>query len=524
MHAYKEIAMSRLRKGIFVAMSVLSVAGSVNATEESNVVGLFAEPGYVGSKAGEKTMTEANAYCLGKSSDGSQAQESLDSDFYDSYQSCMKDFVPFRNAGVGSTGSCETQTVQWGQCSATVTAGASGAIRAVSNVFDTDMYEGTGEFRCSAGNWQMTGGGCKRNPVACESGLTVSWAVTTPAWADESISTTYKDRYGQVRHTPKSRCQAIMIEAESGYLTEATISPSLMFEPEQYSKDSVSNQRCFDGDWIGQPNAGTDSCSYIPKSCKAKDYSYNGCGYQLPAGEHDSVFIAKNPSPLNSVGSVEAYCWDGEWEVKSQSCQLSCGDNVNSYSWLGEDPRACSHDAYVISERITPGTALILDNEQAGMLGDAGYRCENGSWVKTSEVCKPKGCDTVYANNWGTNNACGHEQFTGIWEHGEEIAVDSDAVFDAQGSTGYICQYGGLIRGEDGAMDSNPNASETCQVINDERICVSAEAQEKGSTGSEFNPIDFDFDACERVGYYQSGQMCCAIDRANLERQCYQIP
>lgn len=146
MHAYKETTMSRLKKGIFIAMSVLSFAGTVHASEEANVVGLFAEPGYVGIKAGDKTMTEANAYCLGQSSDGSQAQESLDSDFYDSYQSCMKDFVPFKNAGVGSAGSCLTQTVQWGECSATVTGGASGSVRAVSNIFNTEMYEGTGSF------------------------------------------------------------------------------------------------------------------------------------------------------------------------------------------------------------------------------------------------------------------------------------------------------------------------------------------------------------------------------------------
>lgn len=505
-------------------MAVFGVASASHADDVSDVVGLFANPGYVGVKAGEKTMTEANAYCLGESSDGSQVQKSLDADFYDSYQSCMKDFVPFKNAGVGSTGSCLTQTVQWGECSATVTGGASGSVRAVSNIFNTEMYEGTGEFRCSGGNWQMTGGGCKRNPLACESGLTVNWAVTTPAWADESISTSYKDRYGQVRHTPKNRCQAIMIEAESGFLTEAKISPSLMFEPDQYAKDSSTNQRCFDAGWIGQPKEGADKCEYIPKSCKAKDYSYNGCGYKLPAGEHDSVFIAKNPSPLNSVGSVEAYCWDGEWEVKSQSCQLSCGESVNSYSWLGEDPRSCSHSAHVISERISPGTSLILDNEQSGMLGDAGYRCENGSWVKTSEVCKPKGCDTVYASNWGSNSACGHSQFAGTWEHGEEIVVDSDAVFDAQGSTGYICQYGGLIRGEDGAMDSNPAFSSTCQVIKDERICVSKEAQDNGGTDSDYNPIDFDFDACAKFGYYQDGQMCCSIDRVKFDKRCYEIP
>lgn len=516
--------MSSFRKGILIALTLFGAANIAHASDTSDVVGLFANPGYVGSKAGEKTMTEANAYCLGQSSDGSQKQSGSDSNFYNSYQSCMKDFVPFRNAGSGSSGSCSTQTVQWGECAATITGGPSGTVRAVSNTLEAELYEGTGEFRCSGGNWQMTGGGCKRNPVECESGLTVNWPVTSPAWADESLTTPYLDRYGQVRHTPKSRCQAVMDQAESGYLTQAVISSSLMYEPERYSQDSSSYQRCFDGDWIAQPEQGTATCDYIPKSCAAMEHSYNGCGYSIPAGEHNSVYIADNPTPFNSVGTVEAYCWDGKWEIKSQSCQLSCGENINAYSWLGDDPRACSHDTNTISERIRPGTALILENEQAGMIGDAGYRCDNGSWTKTSEVCVPKGCDNVYAANWGENNACGHEAFTGSWEHGEEIAVDSQAVFNAIGTTGYICQYGGLVRGEDGAMDSNPSYTAVCDAVNDERICVSAEAQEQGGTGSEYFDIDFDLDACNKAGYYQNGQMCCSINTSTLNRYCYQIP
>ena len=52
--------MSSFRKGILIALTLFGATNIAHASDTSDVVGLFANPGYVGSKAGEKTMTEAN--------------------------------------------------------------------------------------------------------------------------------------------------------------------------------------------------------------------------------------------------------------------------------------------------------------------------------------------------------------------------------------------------------------------------------------------------------------------------------
>lgn len=502
-----------------------SISSSTNSQSIDDTIGYFAAEGVIGSKAGEKSISEANAYCILQSSDGGQERESDDDDFYETFKDCMKDFVPFSQSGDGSEGSCLTETVSWGECSASVSAGASGVTRVVSNSSLDGEYEGTGEFRCSNTVWQFTGGGCRRDPVDCDAGALETWAVTSPTWADESSSTVYYDRYGVERSTPKSRCVARMPSADSGQLVIATISLSEMANPSQYDSSSTTPKRCFDGDWIDQPDEGSSDCPYTPKSCSAQTYSHDGCGFTIPALEHDTVYVDSTPTPLNSTGAVEAYCWDGEVEIKNQSCELSCDATVVSNTWRGaladSEPKSCAHADFTQSSNIGSGGIVIIDNEVEGMTGTAGYRCDNGTWTETSNSCEQQGCTILNASTWGGENgtSCSHSAKTGTWEHGETYSIDSETDFlTATGTSYYKCLYGGLTNDSDGSLDLDPDKTRTCADSGEVSICISEEAATESDTYS------YDADLCPLTGYEYDNGMCCYVLETTGTTRCINLP
>lgn len=418
----------------------------------SDVVGIFADVGYVGPFAGTKTVDEAHILCMSNVSVSTQKSTGDVSSFSEVYRTCMSQYVPFKKAGDGESNACAMEKVTWGECSGSTQATPDGTSVSVKNVLSE--FEGYATFQCSGGKLTYQSGGCAKVVESCDSGLIAEWPVTAPLWADPSSATPYLDKYGQSRHSPKPQCQARMPEALSGKLLFPNPTAAELYDAARYDiAGSASPQRCFNNEWIHDASAGTSTCTYVPKSCPAKSTSYNGCGFSLPAAAHDSIYVASNPTPFNSTGSMEAYCWDGEWEIKSSSCQLSCDENIAANQWKGADPLACAHPVIPKGQRIRPGLNVLVPNETPGMVGNVAYLCDNGVMKETSQSCAPKSCDHIDELSWG--GSCSHAAITGkTWQHGEKYTISSYTdIFTAVGSAVYECKYGGLSSGETGAMD-----------------------------------------------------------------------
>jgi hypothetical protein len=441
---------------IFLMVSALSLASNIAVASSfddfttSDVVGMFAAQGTVGPLANTKTMTQAHAICVNKTPSGDKKVSSFDADYYSSYKVCMALYVPFKVTGQGEAGTCATTTVSWGECSASLATAPDGTSFSLRNEFNTVEYEGFSNFICSSSQWKYISGGCSRAAKECDNGLVVSWGVTSPLWADESSTTVFVDRFGTNRHTPKSRCYSKMPSVPSGKLLISKPTVPEVAIPQEYNLISGSSpNRCFNGEWLPEPASGADVCEYIPKTCQAKSYQHpGGCGFSLPSGAHDQVFVSSTPTPQNSVGGVQAHCWDGNWEVKTTSCALSCDSSVPERSWVsgiaGVD-RSCKHVAKNYGQRIAPGTSLLINNEVSGMDGNVSYTCSsNGVVVNNSEQCNPKGCVNLPAGTWTQGGkTCAHPQLTGSYLHGQEISQQVGDMFSAtKGSISYVCKYG----------------------------------------------------------------------------------
>lgn len=431
--------------------------------DENEIVGMFAEASYVGVFAGTKTVTEAHAHCLSRNI-GSETYSASDGNYHDAYKTCMKDFVPFKISGIDLASACPSQTVSWGQCQATIPATADGASSSVQNTFDTAQYEGYATFQCEAGNLSFVSGGCSRAVKACEEGQIVNWPVTSPLWADESAATVYRDKYGEIIHTPKGRCYARMPYSTSGEVHFPKPTTPEMIEPERYNMTGSSTpQRCFDSKWIGEPASGTATCDYIPKSCQAQAFNHNGCGFDLPAAAHDTIFVDDTPTPQNSLGSVEAYCWDGEWKIKARSCTLSCTGSIGNHTWNGGDPRSCGHNGFNRGTRVSPGDNVVIENVVNGMVGSVTYRCDNGEYTTLSEPCEPQSCQSIPASTWGTGNECRHSAASYNLSHGDNTTLSSESsVFVASGYKRYSCQYGQVSLVSEACSDTTETS---CDVV-----------------------------------------------------------
>lgn len=460
-----------MKKASFIVM-LLCAATNASALQTisdkygtADVVGKFAEVGYVGPFADTKTVNEAHFACMSNMNVGSEGQNGVVESFSDAYRGCMSQYVPFKKSGQGESNACPMTSVAWGECSGTVQATPDGTSVSSKNTFAD--YEGYATFQCSNGKLSYLTGGCAKVVEPCDDGKLAQWPVTSPLWADASSSTTYKDKYGQFRNTPKPNCQARMPASESGKLLFPNPTSAELYDPARYDlSGSSSPQRCFNNEWLHEPGAGNSSCTYIPKSCAARAASYNGCGFSLPDADHDTIYVAQNPSPTNSSGTMEAYCWDGEWEIKSKSCQLSCEQSIPANQWNGTDPLACSHSLVNQGERIRPGLNILVSNETKGMDGSVGYLCDNGVVKQTTTSCEPKSCNSVPAFLW---ESCSHTQKSGLWKHNETLNVSSETnVFAARGEASYVCRYGGLVSGESGEMD---RTGSTCDDT-DEPICT----------------------------------------------------
>lgn len=510
-------------------ISVLIIGLSQYALAEELAPGQFAPVGYIGVSANTLTMIEAHTICLNEAGVGYTGAEVTTSSFEDTYRICMRDYTPFRSSGEGIGGDCLTQAVTWGQCGGVVNSGYQGLSSFVRNTSDTDDYEGYANFMCVANNWVYLSGGCSRSSDVCESGLVTQWGVTSPLWADIDPSTIYTDKYGQVRHRPKTNCAAKMDRVFSGeYIQQSVTSPETEFN--RYNSQSNAPFRCFDGNWLREPIDG-GNCNYTPKTCAAQSVDYNGCGFDIPALEHDEIYVDSTPNPFRSVGHAEAYCFDGELTIKSRSCQLSCEASFPSRQWLpesGANNGQCTHSNFTSPLRMSPGSQRLIDNEVAGMEGNITYSCANGSISATSSKCKPKSCEGIPAESWTGNDGstCNHTNVTGFWEDGETVNKESDNdPFTSSGVAAYVCENGNMNR-----------TSTICELPPDVLPCVSHEIylppedDTPPTVGGGTPPIDEPpyIDICEDAfgsNYMNINGGCCRRnDGGRSLGICYKLP
>ena len=449
----KQIKTLGLMLSLMIAAPSFAQQESISPNE---VIGKFAPLGYIGPRAGEKTMSEAHVTCLSETPNGATSfgnnNRGTESDFYTAYKECMKVYVPFRGEGQGEAGSCSVSGVTWGQCSASVPALANGQTATLRHE-GSDKFEGNATFRCEEGTVKFQTGGCSTVADSCEAGQSVYWGVTFPLWADDDPSTIHLDKYGLPRHTPKASCGAEMGEARSGELVVAQATVPETSPADRYNVGAAqSPQRCFNNEFIREPGSGVETCEYIPRDCSATVYNHpNGCSFNIPALSHDQIFNSSNPLPENSVGALEAYCWDGDVEIKAATCQPSCEPTIAAYQWdadylpnlLGSsEPRQCGHSEIVQAARIAPSTDLRIDNETDGLIGEAVYTCESGVLGLTSENCKPQNCEGIPSNSWGESEVCSHENIDTTLLHGEQYVIKQGTPFVGTSEIAYSCDHG----------------------------------------------------------------------------------
>jgi hypothetical protein len=512
-----------------ILISIVLAGLSQSAFSEDAAPGQFAPVGYIGVNAHTLTMIEAHTVCLNEAGVGYTGADVTTASFESTYRLCMRDYTPFRSSGEGVGGDCPTQPVTWGQCAGVVNSGYQGLSSFVRNTTETDDYEGYANFMCVANNWVYLSGGCSRTADVCESGLVTQWGVTSPLWADIDPDTVYTDKYGQARHRPKANCAAEMERAFSGdYVQQKITSPETDFN--RYYSKSNAPLRCFDGNWIREPIDG-GNCIYTPKSCKAQAVSYNGCGFDIPALEHDEVYVDSTPNPYRSVGHAEAYCFDGELTVKSRSCQLSCESSFPARIWSpenGADTGQCNHSNFTSPLRMSPGSTRLIDNEDTGMAGNITYSCENGETSAVSSTCKPKPCEGIPSASWtgSDGSTCSHSNVVGFWEDEETVNKSSDNdKFVSSGSISYICENGSMQK-----------TGSICERGNTVLPCISHEIElppeddTPSSVGGEEPPYGEPvyLDVCESMfgsDYVKVGGGCCQVNATSGGlRTCYSIP
>lgn len=449
--------MLSMRKFNLALLSMLTLGGHFSAMAErdyttSDVIGMFAGLNQRGPYAEMYTVSEAHMRCLSNAPTSDSKATGYEKDAHAAYKTCMAQYVPFKVTGAGAAGSCGATVTRWGECAASLPAMPNGSFFSAKNTESTELYEGYANLQCSNGNWVNLGGGCSRAVSSCEAGEIVEWPVTSPLWADESSATVYLDKFGQVRHSPKARCKAKMPEALSGKLliTKATVpeTPSALYN---VANSSVP-LRCFNKEWLNEAGSGLTNCDYVPKSCAATTYTHpSGCSYSLPSGAHDTIFNSSSPSPQNSQGSLQAYCWDGQWEIKAASCAASCATVVPAKTWAstnGGVTRQCQHSSKTYSQRIAPGATLLINNEVAGLGGTVSYSCVNGDLATTSTVCGPSDCGSLPGSSWTVGGqTCSHSSVPGNFVHGQTITQRVGGLFsDKTGEVSYKCEYGVFTR------------------------------------------------------------------------------
>jgi hypothetical protein len=375
-------------KSLLLSMMLLCTwSGGVFSAE--NIIGAFS--GVAGVYAGTKTLSEAHAICLSEQSASIDVANASTSDQYNQYKQCMAKYTPFKDVGSDLPSACSAQSVTWGNCSALTGSSSNGDV--LSLISDkSNGYEGQANFVCSNGELSYVSGTCQQVTVGCDSGL-VQWDVTFPKWA--SPNGYDYDKYGSKRHADKEKCKALVPADDSGKHRTSSLDLSLMSD-KSYS-DGTYYSVCFNNERI-KDKENVSSCNYTPKACKAKVYTNaNGCGFNLPQAPHDTIFNGSVSSPYMAKGNIQAYCWDGEWEVKSATCLKGCSLDAPETTWDSSPlaSKQCKHSAKNNSTMIQDGAIYTLTNETQGLEGSTVRSCNNGVLKIENQTCTPKPCYTT---------------------------------------------------------------------------------------------------------------------------------
>lgn len=480
-------------------------------------IGQFAPSGYVGPMAETLTFIQAQGKCLNEAGVGSSLSTSSTPLFDSSFKDCMKDYVPFRSSDSDSGNACGTQTVSWGQCSGVSNPLETGNSAFIQNTLNTNDYTGYANFMCADGQMIFMSGGCARTTDACEEGAIEQWPVTFPAWADADPDTVYVDKYGQVRDKPQSNCAASLPAADSGDFIVQSITSDVV-DTSRYTSGSKAPLRCFNAEWDLEPPESA-VCEVAPKGCAARSINYNGCSFDVPATAHDQIFSDVTPNPVFSVGHVETYCFDGELEIKQQSCALSCDANQEATTWNPDDASVaqnCAHSAVTGRARIPSGTTQLITNNVAGMDGSITRQCVNGVMGVVDTSCAPQTCTDVPANTWGDGGKCAHVAQNIPSEHGEgNITIPSNDLFGASGSVTYSCEFGEYVE----VSSECSGAYASTVLCSDSSISLPPETPDDPNFG-------LDPDYCElkynRTGMVRVGDICCTGRATDLN--CYEVP
>jgi hypothetical protein len=427
----------------------------------------------------------------------------------DRYNACMATYAPFLDEQEG-VNSCGAETIEWGEygtgqtCFAELAEVAEfkdtnnnatniseGSSVLVQNQNLTDSFQGFAKVVCEAGLIKILDSKCTLVPDPCEAGDILGdpdklpsrykdnenwqsshlWPVTEPTWArpnsdpyfvsgdpknvDRSAEFDNKVNAGQ----REDYCYATLDQSNAGSLnTDFPVkSGDLIVNPELDNTDAFFDKensngifRCFDGEFYNEGS----SCQYVEQSCDSAQISVpNGkgqfCEFNLPNQKHNATFTNRNPLPENSLGHVKAFCWDGQWEIWEESCNLSCENSLSGESWNSEDgdPQNCTHQAKVFTGRTTPTAVLTVNNENKLMDGSKSYKCDNGEWVDQSQSCMPKSCTNLSSNNWSDasdpNASCSHKALGYSTPHNKIISTSANNGSNATvGYISYQCRYG----------------------------------------------------------------------------------
>lgn len=402
-------------------------------------------------------------------SEDSNKRKNVDTGSLTNYQywvACMKGFFPFVKDKNEDSLSCGSVNVTWGgNCKALIGEGNDFDIIDVHHESSGDEYQGVASFECINNKWKYVDGTCLDTPDICGPDPTViEWPVTSPSWAVQG-------NVNESHYDPKPNC-ATLISGEylSGtLLTDLTLTAPPMGLDEIGNYDSeLSTQntyfRCFNGEWLLDETK-NPQCVYHPKSCSEQNYvTSDGCTFQLPEIPSGQNVTVTSPFPDKSTGYVTASCFDGNIEIVSESCQLSCINQRSANSWTGKDVEACSHPVLNSLERTAPDSILSIENTNDKMSGEYSWKCNDGFFEYEGKSCFPNNCNQgVPANNYvgidldtGASNTCSHPALTDTIAHNNLVSISTNSV-DKTGSKHYRCSYGTLT--------SSTAYQDTCTAI-----------------------------------------------------------
>jgi hypothetical protein len=415
------------------------------------------------------------------------------------WTACLQSYAPFVTSQPATDLDCAGVLNQiWGSyCINDLAGGFAGDTQVVSHdgARQHAEYQGLANYTCQNGRWKFNDGTCVSEPDPCARGESVSWPVTSPDWAVVGNTT-------DPRYSPKAACTATTdtVNLSStlvglGDIVDPSVAPAIIAAPSKWIRydvgamgglnnfrnydeitSSMATQfRCFDGDYVLEPSS---QCVYIPPSCEAQTYTTSdGCTFNLPDIPHETQVTVQDVLPFNSVGQVTAYCFDGQIEILSESCELSCGIDFPARGWASEDPynpngEQCTYLPKVDNvNRIAPNDTYTIVNENLSLIGETTWECRDGFWINpasnteyvTGESCRPLDCEVVGTtchpldtgcaanahtlnytgqdSNYGGTKVCAHEENYDIIPHGDEIQL-STTTLGHMGYASYRCEYG----------------------------------------------------------------------------------